>query len=318
MTLRGAVDKLEWGLRVAGPLNTARGLLRYARVMITRPNSAEVHLRSGPVLEFDFPSQMPPVLLVFGDLIDPEFDFLRVVAASNWQVLDIGAAIGQFSMFAAMHLPDATVHAFEPSSSNVTTLRRNIARNRVGERVHVHRAALSDERGTMLFETAAKTWMSQLVISDRESGPCRGELIPVETLEATLEALRLEHVNVLKVNVAGFEPAVLRGALPSLAAGKIDILITLLGLASLPIYKDIADRGYRFFYYHPRRRQLYEVTRFDQDSVLGHRPWPARHIIGIRAGALDALIRNKVRISTSNSAAALAGSSGLVPSEAGT
>jgi hypothetical protein len=35
-------------------------------------------------------------------------------------------------------------------------------------------------------------------------------------------------------------------------------------------------------------RTLYEVTAFDEASVLDHRPWPARHIIAIHQNAIDA------------------------------
>jgi hypothetical protein len=41
---------------------------------------------------------------------------------------------------------------------------------------------------------------------------------------------------------------------------------------------------------------LSEVVAFDADSVLNHRPWPARHIIGIRTGALEGVLGSAVTI----------------------
>lgn len=292
--LRTAADKLGWGLRVAGPIAAMRGAGQFARVWLLRPAHAEVHLRSGPILEFDYPSQFPPALIVFGDFIDPEFAFLQRAAGPNWRIVDVGAAIGQFSMFAATCLPEAVVHAFEPSGANVVTLQRNIVRNGVEGRVNVHQAALSNRQETARFETSPKAWMSQLATGDNAHS--HGELVAVSTLAATLKALRLDHIEVLKINVAGFEPAVLEGAMPCLAAGQVDILILLLGLQSLALYETIAGLDYRFFYYHPTKRTLFEVTRFDADTVLAHRPWPARHIIAIRAGALDSLIAGKIAV----------------------
>jgi FkbM family methyltransferase len=292
--LRAAADKLSWGVRVVGPIAAARGLWRLARLSLGRSGRAEVRLRSGPVLEFEYPGQFPPALMLFGDFIDPEFAFLRRVARSHWRIVDVGAAIGQFSLFAATCLPDATVHAFEPSSANVATLQRNIARNGAGARVFVHQAALSNRRETARFETAPKTWMSQL--SETCGDDRQSELVSVDTLDATLRSLRLSHVEVLKINVAGFEPAVLEGAMPCLAAGKVDVLILLLGLPSLAHYEAIAALDYRFFYYHPQQHTLFEVTRFDADSVLAHRPWPARHIIAIRGRALEDLVADVVKV----------------------
>jgi hypothetical protein len=32
------------------------------------------------------------------------------------------------------------------------------------------------------------------------------------------------------------------------------------------------------------------VTQFDEDSVLAHRPWPARHILAIRSAAVADIV----------------------------
>jgi hypothetical protein len=136
--------------------------------------------------------------------------------------------------------------------------------------------------------------MSQLVAAD--SPDLCGELVNVDTLAATLKSLPLDHVDILKVNVAGYEPAVLEGAMPCLEAGQVDVLIALLGLPSLAWYEVISRLDYRFFYYHPIKRTLFEVTSFDEAAVLEHRPWPARNIIAIRRGALGGLVGEKVTI----------------------
>ena len=292
--LRSATDKFGWGLRAVGPMAAAQGFGRFMNIWLRRPDHAEVHLRSGPTLEFDYPGQFPPTLMMFGDFIDPEFAFLRQVARPKWRVVDVGAAIGQFSMFAATCLPGAQVDAFEPSSANVATLQRNIVRNRVEGRVRVHQAALSNRKETARFETAPKTWMSQLMRAD--SGTADSELVAVETLDDTLRDLQLDHVEVLKINVAGFEPAVLEGAMGSLRAGRVDIMVLLLGLPSLPHYEAIAALGYRFFYYHPPKRTLFEVREFDADAVLAHRPWPARHILAIRSAVVGSLVAGRIAV----------------------
>ena len=102
-----------------------------------------------------------------------------------------------------------------------------------------------------------------------------------------MAALALQHVGVLTINVSGYEPVVLEGTWQLLSEGRVDILILLLGLESLSWYKRIAEIGYRFFYYHPKQGVLYEVTAFDQSNVLDPRPCPARHIIVVRAAAID-------------------------------
>jgi FkbM family methyltransferase len=281
-------EKMLWGLRVVGAWAILRGSVRMCYLYLRRPKNSELQLRSGEILEFSFPSQLPRALLVFGDFVDPEFDFLRRIFRPDWIVADVGAAIGQFAMFAAM-LPVSSVHAFEPSAENVVALTRNVQRNRVSSRVKIHRLAFSNEETEAYFETTESTWVSRLARTGTE-------LVSVRTLGAEFERLGLDRVSVLKINVAGFEPQVLEGAEAFLARGGADVLVLLLGLASLPWYAKIATFGYRFFYYHPKENTLHEVTAFDADSVLEHRPWPARNILAIHQSAIDTTIGSGIAV----------------------
>ncbi|WP_194164571.1 FkbM family methyltransferase [Microvirga thermotolerans] len=285
-----AVHKVQWGIRAAGLRNALEGSAHLLRLRLQRPDRAKIILRSGPRLQFAYPSQLPRTLVMFGDFIDPEYAFIREVARPDWTVVDVGAAIGQFSIFAA-RLPCRFVHAYEPSSANVATLRLNIEENGVGDRIAVHRLALSDLNGELTFETKEQTWMSGL-----SNCAGSGETVPVRRLSDELERLGLPHLSILKVNVAGHEPQVLAGAMDAIGKGRVDIMILLLGLASLTLYREIARQGYRFFFYHPMRRALREVRSFEAETVLSAMPWPARHIIAIRSAALEAGILSSVGI----------------------
>ena len=273
---RNRRDKLLWGVRAVGLAASATGAFRVAWLLLRSPRHSRIRLRSGPVLEFDYPSQFPGVLVMFGDLIDPEYQFLRAVAGREWVIVDVGAAIGQFALFAAT-LPDAVVHAFEPSSANVTTLRSNIFRNGAQSRVTLHRMALSDHDGAACFETEASAWMSHLADRPRS----RGEWVPVRTLGRAMAELGISRISVLKINVAGSEPDVLEGAMRVFEEQRVDIMIMLLGVPSLPYYARISMLGYRFFFYDPGRNSLHEVDPFHRASILGRRPWPARHVIAL-------------------------------------
>lgn len=275
-------DKMLWGYRAVGIGPALKGSVRIAYLYTRRPHHSEVRLRSGQILQFKFPSQLPRALLMFGDFVDPEFAYLRRIAHPDWIMADVGAAIGQFTLFAAT-LPVASVCAFEPSAANVAALAANINRNGVADRVQIHKTALSNCETEARFDTTKSTWVSGL----SETG---SEIVTVRTLSGEFPRLGLGHVSVLKINVAGFEPSVIEGAMDYLAGGGADILILLLGLGSLDWYGKVAKLGYRFFYYHPKEIALYEVTAFDADSVLNHRPWPARNILALYPPAVDAAI----------------------------
>ncbi|WP_214409856.1 FkbM family methyltransferase [Sphaerisporangium fuscum] len=289
--VRNGIVKLRWGVGAVGLPRALGGLARYGALRLRGPRTAEVTLRrSGVRLRYRHPSQTVPLLVVFGDVIDPEYDFLARVLRPGWTVVDVGAAIGQFTIFCA-RTAEVRAHAFEPSGGNVAALTRNAELNGVADRVSVHAMALSDHAGEAVFATADVTYVSGL------SGPVAGqggERVRVETLPGVCRELGLGHIDVLKVNVAGHEPAVLAGAEPYLAGGGADVLILLIGLDSLPWYAKLHEMGYRFFFYEPRSGLLHEVGRFDEHGFLGSRPSPARHVIAIRGAAFEQVTGGRV------------------------
>ncbi|NRQ49349.1 FkbM family methyltransferase [Aeromicrobium stalagmiti] len=65
--------------------------------------------------------------------------------------VDIGAHIGSFSTAVCAAVPGATVHAYEASPSTAAWLERNVAANDLGDRLVVHRRAVSDHAGALEF-----------------------------------------------------------------------------------------------------------------------------------------------------------------------
>lgn len=274
--------KFRWGASVVGFGPAAAGVVRLALLRLGTKERASVRLRSGATIAFDVPSQVPPALVMFRTLIDPEFRFLAELAEPDWVVVDVGAAIGQFSLFAAQ-LPGRVVHAFEPSGPNIASLERNIAQNGLTARVRIHQAALADWDGEQQFTTQGNTYLSR---PDHAAvSALATETVPVHTLTDECARLGLEKIAVLKINVAGYEPEVLAGAMPMLANGTVSILILLIGERSLGWYRRCASWGYRFFFYEPDARTLHEVADLEL-SALEHPPSPARHVLAVHRDAL--------------------------------
>ena len=199
-------------------------------------------------------------------------------------VVDAGAAIGQFTVLAG-RVPGVAVHAYEPSSANIASLHRNLEVNGIAERVTVHQAALSSEPGEATFHTSANTYLSGL---GADAGGGTEETVPVRTVDGELERLGIEHVHVLKVNVAGFEAGVLRGALGSLARGAVSVLLVLIGDEVVPVLREVADLGYRFYFYVPASATLHPVVDLSP-AGLACPPSPARHVIGLHSNLVASL-----------------------------
>jgi len=292
-----ARHKLGWGARIVGPGATAAGVVRLAALRLGPDRYARVRLRSGVRIGFEVPAQVPTALVVFRTLIDPEYAFLTewanaepaepaaAGARPDQVVLDVGAAIGQFSLFAAQR-PGTVVHAFEPSGRNLATLHRNLDENGLADRIVVHQLALADWEGEQQFTTQGNAYLSR-----PDAGPGAGadggtETVPVRTLAGVCAELGLDRIAVLKVNVAGYEPEVLAGAVPLLARGAVEILVLLIGERSIDWYERCAGWGYRFFFYRRDTRTLHELADLSL-STLEHPPSPARHVIALHRTVLD-------------------------------
>ncbi|WP_436903775.1 FkbM family methyltransferase [Halovenus halobia] len=69
-------------------------------------------------------------------------------------ILDIGAHMGIYTVILACLNTEQQIHAFEPDSYNVNTLRKNISLNDFEEhRIDVHQAVVSNSSGTIDFYT---------------------------------------------------------------------------------------------------------------------------------------------------------------------
>ncbi|MDD2878315.1 MAG: FkbM family methyltransferase [Acidiphilium sp.] len=122
----------------------------------------------------------------------------------NFTYLDVGANIGATALAIAALFPEATIFAFEPVPTNLAHLRQNIASNRI-ENCHVIASAIGDARSTVTI-TDNGPWSAILEKSS-------GVKVPVITLDDFCrQSLGTRKVDLLKIDVEGYEPKVLRGA----------------------------------------------------------------------------------------------------------
>ena len=68
---------------------------------------------------------------------------------------DIGANIGIYSIYAACIHPDIEIVSFEPSTSNLRVLSRNISINKFENKIKINQCALSDKKN--IFEMFNET-----------------------------------------------------------------------------------------------------------------------------------------------------------------
>jgi FkbM family methyltransferase len=127
-------------------------------------------------------------------------------------IVDVGAHYGETAQRMVSRFPSARLHCFEPMPESFRRLCRAVE----GLDVVCVQAALGDEVGTATMGAGA----SSLTSGFAASGP--GIEVAVQTLDAYVHRSAIASIGLLKVDVEGYEPAVLRGASGLLQAGRID------------------------------------------------------------------------------------------------
>jgi len=142
-----------------------------------------------------------------------EVEMLRDVRARLFYAkcaVDVGAHVGNHTVFFAHVLGLRTI-AFEPNPASFRHLKSNISANAIGERCQLHNLAVGHQRGRALL---------RLHGAERNSGAVGVQLtgkgdVEVITLD---EALRHEpQIDIIKIDVEGFEVRVLEGAQATIA-----------------------------------------------------------------------------------------------------
>ncbi len=171
-------------------------------------------------------------------------------------VIDVGAYIGSFAYAMRIILPEAQIYSFEPLEANYRALTRNLTP--LG-RFRAFQTALGQQAGTLDFnqdEFSASSSALEMADLHRRAFPQTGRqtkvTVPVARLDDYLDQMDLQPPVLLKLDVQGYEAAVLRGASQTLQ--QVDYLLCELSFAELyadqPLFDDLytllAAQGFRF------------------------------------------------------------------------
>lgn len=129
--------------------------------------------------------------------------------------IDVGANLGWHTVHAAQHPSVETVVAFEPEPFNAWLLDRNLTSNDVGNAI-VSNAAVGAQSGTMrLHRYKSSNYGRHSLLTDYGYG---SRIVPIVDLDSALQNFGLADrpVSILKIDVEGYEPAVIAGATKTL------------------------------------------------------------------------------------------------------
>lgn len=129
------------------------------------------------------------------------------IPQSGWTVFDVGANIGVFTVLQATQ--GAIVYSFEPNPDSYSRLSRNVAANKLCDRVRLFPTALGDERGVgSLHVTGGGTTGGVVTPVEADAS---GVAVPIAALDEVVSTLPGSSIDLLKIDAEGSEVAILRG-----------------------------------------------------------------------------------------------------------
>lgn len=148
-------------------------------------------------------------------------------------IIDIGAHIGSFSVWAARQAPKGHIYAFEPNDENFSLLEENKNLNSLTN-LEVHKIAVAEKEGEASFFNSDHLSMSH---SFFETGVENSTIVRTMSLAGILDAHQIDHVDYLKIDAEGAEYLILLNTPPEVL-NKVDKILL--------EYHDYLDHGHHY------------------------------------------------------------------------
>jgi FkbM family methyltransferase len=136
-----------------------------------------------------------------------EIQFLQRSVRPDWRIADVGANQGLYTLLFSRLAFRGQVYAFEPDPFLFAALEENVRRNSA-KNVTLFNAAAAGQAATLVFRPGKLNRGDNRIIPGKSVGPGTIE-VKATPLDHTIPETKLD---LLKIDVQGFEVEVLRGA----------------------------------------------------------------------------------------------------------
>ncbi|MFO0810547.1 MAG: FkbM family methyltransferase [Gemmataceae bacterium] len=165
------------------------------------------------------------------------------------RVVDVGANVGYFTLLAARKIgPEGKVLAVEPSRQPADILETALRENGIGQ-VTLVRCGLGRATGEAVLYDPHPENHTPTMLGDMGTP---GTTVQIRTLDELAEAHGLPDIDLLKIDVEGYEPEVLAGAKRLLGGGRIRAILCEFneywlgrnGTTGEAVYRNVINYGY--------------------------------------------------------------------------
>ena len=163
-------------------------------------------------------------------------DFVRNNFQKQKTIIDIGANIGNHSLYFSEFLEYDEIVCFEPFEKNVELLKLNL----IGKNCRIMDYALSDsESEKILYNSQSNNFGGFSLHSyDGSKGENKSFIVKDKVVTKTLDSLNLSNVTMIKIDVEGHENSVLNGGIETIKKNNPIIFIENLSSGYPHLFKD--------------------------------------------------------------------------------
>ncbi len=160
-------------------------------------------------------------LLTRGKSETPEDDFVKNIVKSGDKIIDVGAHWGVFSvLFGKLVGEYGKVYAFEASRKNFKILKKNICINKLSQTVKPYNLAIGNEEKKVNLAIADTSSGHNSIYDKHLKGIKKYETISQTTIDKFTEENSIKSIDLLKIDVEGYEYNVLKGAEETIKRSK--------------------------------------------------------------------------------------------------
>ncbi|RDC56210.1 FkbM family methyltransferase [Pedobacter chinensis] len=181
---------------------------------------------------------------------------------------DVGANVGAYTLLASGVCRSKTI-SFEPVPTTYHILKKNINLNKLNDLVTIENKGVGSEEGNLRF-TAEEDTTNHVILEDQEHQ--NSILVPIVFLDNYYPA---NNPALIKIDVEGFETAVLKGADQILNDKALKAIIIELngsggryGYDDNQIHAKLLSHGFKPYEYHPIERKIEELDTFGTHNTI--------------------------------------------------
>jgi FkbM family methyltransferase len=150
----------------------------------------------------------------------------RALCSVSSSFVDVGANIGLYTCLAARDLPaDGLIVSFEPIPENVSYLKANVVQNNHRPDVRIEQAAVGEADRTVTIHLDNQIGTHSISRSNTSGGAGKSLQVPMRSLDSYCRESALQGIDLIKIDVEGYDGHTLHGAQNMLERFKPTILV---------------------------------------------------------------------------------------------